>query len=182
METVMLTPEEIRAKRRVYLQIIGDAPDPDENIKDKQLSALSRVVSARQGIAADFAIFGPYGDRTERCTKFMDYVPGPNNAFRMKEVPGAPHLDGWLECWKVFRTGAIMDSLATLATLDKYSAAFSKLARRYPDCWHIAARADQRCRAEFWIEERRRLEEFHETNPSMSTLDVLMPWDAVILG
>ena len=73
-----------------------------------------------------------------------------------------------------------MDSLATLATLDKYSAAFCKLARRYPECWHIVARADQRCRAEFWVEERRRLEEFHDTNPSMSTLDVLMPWEAVI--
>jgi hypothetical protein len=180
METTMLSPEELRARRRVFIQVFGDAPDPDENISDKQLSALSRVVAARQSIAADFAIFGPYGDRTERCTKFMDYIPGPNNAWRMKEVPGAPHLDGWLECWRVFRTGAIMEGLASPATLDKYSAAFTKMARRYPDCWHLAARADQRCRAEFWVEERRRLEEFHDTNPAMSTLNPLMSWDAVI--
>jgi hypothetical protein len=47
METTMLTPEEIRAKRRIYLQVFGDPPDPDENITDKQLFALSRVVTAR---------------------------------------------------------------------------------------------------------------------------------------
>jgi len=180
METTMLSPDEIRAKRRVFIQVFGDAPDPDENISDKQLSALTRVVAARQSIAADFAIFGPYGDRTDRCTKFVDHISGPNNTWRMKEVPGAPSLEGWLECWRVFRTGAVMEGLASPVTLDKYSAAFAKMARRYPDCWHVAARADQRCRSEFWVEERRDLEEFHDANPSLSTLNPLMPWDAVI--
>jgi len=45
---------------------------------------------------------------------------------------------------------------------------------------HICARADIRCRMEWWTEERRRQEGFHAHHPALSGFDPNMPWNSVI--
>lgn len=69
---------------------------------------------------------------------------------------------------------------ATAAALDRCSAEFRNRVGQRPGMWFLAAQADIRCRSEFWVQERRRQEEFHASHPSMSSYNPLRPWNSVI--
>ena len=99
---------------------------------------------------------------------------------RLREFRGPPDVATWEKSWRVFRTGAIIANLATAAVLDVYAARFRQRVERYPGAWSICARADQRCRSEWWEHERRRQMDFHARAPELSGYNPDMPWNAVI--
>ena len=179
-EVPLLTAPEIADMRKRYLATFGDPPLQRAEVTDAQLTALHFKTS--QGLApyADFGVWGPHGARLERRLRFTSHVMSPDGTWRTVELPGADSLDTWRDCWAVFKTAAIMDQVALIATLDRYESKFVERCRRYPDAWHLCAQADIRCRSEFFIDERRKQERFHTAHATLSAYDPLMPWNSVI--
>ena len=99
---------------------------------------------------------------------------------RAIELPGASCLDTWKECWAVFRTAAIMASVALPGVLDRYADTFAERCKRYPTSWHLCAQADIRCRTEQWVAERRAQDAFVLAQPGLAASDPMMPWNNVI--
>jgi hypothetical protein len=130
----------------------------------------------------DMGVWGPHGERIERTNKFRAWVPGPAGGGRYVEVPGASCLEQWGACWEVYRTAMMMEQAASQATLDKYSGDFKEMAAIYAPrgCWHLCAQADIRCRSEYWPQQKRRMELFHQQNPQASSFDPSRPWNSVI--
>ena len=58
----------------------------------------------------------------------------------------------------MFTAAAIMLGIATPSTLGRYARRFEERCHRYPKAWYIAVLADDRCRSEFGVSERRRQE------------------------
>jgi len=166
--------------RTRFNDLNGDSPLQKVEVTDAQLSALDFRVTSGQAPFADFGVWGPYGARLERRLKFTHHVMGPDGTWKTMELPGADSLHTWRSCWSVFRTASIMVGLAHPAVLDRYEALFVDRCERYPRCWHICARADIRCRMEWWTDERRRQESFHAHHPTLSGYDPNMPWNSVI--
>ena len=123
---------------------------------------------------------GPNGARIERALKFQTYTMGADGTHRLTEIPGAPNLIAWMQCWEIMKTAAIMSSAITPVAMDRYAGEFAQHCRRYPECWHICALADIRCRTEYWPQVKRKLEAFHIANPAMSSFDPGMPWNSVV--
>eukprot|EP00971_Amphidinium_carterae_P083966 1661686-Amphidinium_carterae.1 len=71
-----------------------------------------------------------------------------------------------------------MCEVATPSTLDRYAAEFAERAAKYPSAWHLACRAEARCRTEWWPSERRKQEAFHQSSPSLSAFLPSMPWES----
>ena len=69
-------------------------------------------------------------------------------------------------------------------TLDSYARAFKQRVAHYPGMWHLALRADVRCRTEYWPAERRRQTYFMDNAAKLAPLklpvNLAMPWDPVI--
>ena len=127
----------------------------------------------------DMGVWGPYGERLARQMKFTSQVL-KDGQWKSVELPGASSITAWEESWRIFRTAAIMLNLASSAVLDRYASEFKQRVAEYPDCWHIAAQADVRCRSEWWTAELRRQEEFHQAHPGWSNFSQLQPWNGVI--
>jgi hypothetical protein len=124
-------------------------------------------------------VWGPYGDRLARAMKFMSQE-FRDGKWANIELQGASNLHSWEESWRIFRTAAIMLGLATSSTLDRYSLEFRERVREYPNCWHIAAQADIRCRSEWWTLELRKQEAFHAAQPQLSAFNPAQPWNSII--
>jgi hypothetical protein len=179
-EVMVLPASEIMVARRRYKELGGEAPLVKAEVTDAQLSALAFRMREGPAPYADFGVWGPHGARIERRLKFTAYMMMPGGAMRTLEMPGAESLATWRECWSVFRTAAIMLSVALAGVLDRYEAMFVDRCERYPNAWHICAQADIRCRSEMWVTERWAQEEFHSSHPSLSAFNPAMPWNSVI--
>ena len=179
-EVMVLPASEIIVARRRYKELGGEAPLVKSEVTDAQLSALAFRMREGPAPYADFGVWGPHGARIERRLKFTAYMMMPGGAMRSLEMPGAESLSTWRECWAVFRTAAIMLSVALAGVLDRYEALFVDRCERYPNAWHICAQADIRCRSEMWVTERWAQEEFHSSHPNLSAFNPAMPWNSVI--
>eukprot|EP00971_Amphidinium_carterae_P298460 5930282-Amphidinium_carterae.1 len=100
---------------------MGDYPMEREEVTDGQLSAFKRWLDLGHVPSADFGIWGPHGARTERRLRFTSHVM-VGGAWKMMEVPGPDCLETWQQCWRVYRTAAIMCEVASPSTLDRYAA------------------------------------------------------------
>ena len=127
----------------------------------------------------DMGVWGPYGERLARQMKFTSQVL-KDGQWKSIELPGASNFTVWEEAWRIFRTAAIMLCLASPSVLERYASEFKSRVREYPESWHLAAQADIRCRSEFWMQERRRQEEFHAAHANMSSFNMMQPWNSVI--
>ena len=179
-EVVLLEPATLAEFRQHYNAIMGGNPIDSQEVTDAQLTALSSRCATGQCPYADFGVWQKHGTRVERRLKFTAHFQDNDGTWRTRELPGPENLEVWGEAWAVFKTAAIMASVAHPSTLDVYEARFRERVLRYPDCWHIAVQADVRCRAEFWVSERRRQEQFHAASPTLSNFSPLMPWNSVI--
>ena len=179
MEIEQLAHDELQRKRQKYVLIEGDAPLEKEEITDAQLSCLQAKVCQSQAPFVDMGVWGPYGDRLARAMKFTSQVL-KDGQWRAVELPGATNLASWQESWRIFRTGCLMLDIASSAVLDRYAAEFRSRVSEHPNCWHLAAQADIRCRSEFWTQELRRQEAFHSAHSDMSSFSPTQPWNSVI--
>lgn len=179
MEIEQLDAATLQRARRAFLQSEGDAPLEKEEVTDAQISALHAKINHGQAPFVDMGVWGPYGERLARQMKFTSQVL-KDGQWRSVELPGASSFIAWEEAWRIFRTAAIMLGLASPCVLDRYAAEFKARVLEYPDCWHLAAQADIRCRSEFWLQEKRRQEEFHAAHANMSSFNTMQPWNSVI--
>jgi hypothetical protein len=179
MEFEMLQAEVLLDARQQYVLQQGDAPVERDEVTDQQLSCLYGKIQLRLAPFVDMGVWGPYGDRLARAMKFMSQE-FRDGKWSNVELQGASHMHAWDESWRIFRTAAIMLGLATPSTLDRYSLEFRERVREHPNCWHIAAQADIRCRSEFWTLELRKQEAFHAAQPQLSAFNAAQPWNSVI--
>jgi hypothetical protein len=178
-EFELMSTEELAAARQVYVVAEGDGPIEREEVTDSQLSCLRGKLATGAPPFVDMGVWGPYGERLARAMKFVSQEI-KDGKWHIVELPGAASLDAWEEAWRIFRTAAIMLNVATAAVLDRYGSEFKMRVQENPHAWHLAARADIRCRTEFWPQERRRQEAFFGSHATMSVFNPLQPWNSVI--
>ena len=179
MEIEQLDYASLQKYRRAYVISEGDAPIEKEDVTDAQISALESKISHGMSPFVDMGVWGPYGERLARQMKFTSQVL-KDGQWKAVELPGASSFSAWEEAWRIFRTAAIMLGVASPSVLDRYASEFKVRVNEYPDCWHLAAQADIRCRSEFWMQEKRRQEEFHQAHANMSAFNTMQPWNSVI--
>ena len=95
----------------------------------------------------------------------------PDGSFKTVEVQGPANWDVWYASWKVYcntllglqvtRDGGQKEAVVTGACLEEYLEAFRKLVHQYPEAWHLAVVAEDRCRSEQFARIRRRLIQEH---------------------
>ena len=117
MEASMLPEAQLAQMRARYVTVMGDPPPEGEEVTDGQLTALHAKDAAGAGIYADFGVWGKHGDRLARRLVFNAQFWDGAGSWKMKELPGPDSLETWVACWRVFRTAAVMLSLAHPATL-----------------------------------------------------------------
>ena len=100
--------------------------------------------------------------------------------WRATEQHGPATIEVWRTCWEVFAAAAICIGIAQPAVLMRYAKKFEERVCRYERAWHICLKAEERCRTEFWGNERRRQARFAEAHPTLSSIDRDMPWNSVI--
>lgn len=179
VEIEQLDQVALQRARRLYVHSEGDAPLEKEEVTDSQLSCLAAQINLGLAPFVDMGVWGPYGERLARQMKFTSQVL-KDGQWKSVEIPGAASVKAWEESWRIFRTAAIMLNVASSAVLDRYSTEFKQRVSEYPDCWHIGAQADIRCRSEWWPAEKRRQEEFHAAHPQLSAYNTGQPWNSVI--
>ena len=178
-ETEMLPLDTLQKMRRNFVMLEGDNPLEQEEVTDAQLSCLYAKLQSQQTPFVDMGVFGPYGDRIARAMKFVSQQ-WKDGQWKAVELPGASNLETWEQSWRIFRTACLMLGVATSAVLDRYAAEFRQRVNDHPGVWHLAAQADIRCRSEFWPQELRRQQAFHESQPQLSAYVPEMPWNSVI--
>ncbi|CAK0875944.1 unnamed protein product [Prorocentrum cordatum] len=162
--------------------VLDQVRDMEVPMLDREaLAAKSVTRSSRHGpgIYVDFGVWGPHQLRSEGRNKFVAQILQADGTWRSVEIGGPDCFETWEKCWRVFRTGAIMDAVALPSTLDTYAAKFRERVTMFPNSWALAAQADQRRRLEWMVEERRNQEQIAADHPAFSKLDTSMPWNTV---
>lgn len=158
-----LPDNDVEAAYALLKSKTGELPAEDEDLTSEQLSALSHLVTSNKVPYADFAVWGPFGVRIRRRTKFTGHIIGPNGDLAKVELLGPACCTIWCDCYLVLRTGLMMLDQVDAAVLDRYRNQFCKFVARFgEEVWAIAYQADVRCRLEHMprlrnqaIEERR---------------------------
>ena len=120
-----------------YNDIRGAFPHIDSECTELQLSAVKMVNDQGLPPAADFAVFGPHGNRMLRKQHFMaTFLDAAGNQTK-KELPGPPNYVHWWACFKPLRTALVMLNIADTEHLDN-DAEFIK-------------RQDQNWNSQFWF-------------------------------
>ena len=145
--------EEILALRGLHRDSTGGDPDPDERPTAAQISAMVERLEAGKPPYADFAVWGPFGDRTHKQLQFAGSVPATdadgNFTLAKRQIRGPNNLGDWLRSWRVFRAAAIMTGRFSASTLDLYSRGIAELMTYFGD-WAVVAQADEAVRCEEW--------------------------------
>jgi len=132
-----------------YLRVAMGPPQEECEPHEDQLAALHfRVFVALASPYADFAVFGPFGRRSQRSGKFRVWLPVGDGTYRSKELPGPENFRQWDAAWRVFAVACVMIDVASLASLNLYHAAVEKLASLWPSAWHLIVTAEDKMRAE----------------------------------
>ena len=141
--------DQVQAWQQCYLQVMGAPPQEEEDVTDQQLAALNKRIHV-QGMApyVDFSVWLPFGRKAMKSQKFRTYFPLGDGSYLMKDLPGPQSFQQWLVSWRVFKTGAIMLSAVSLASLQLYERAIEKLVIQWPKVWGLICAAEDKARAE----------------------------------
>ena len=99
----MLDPADVATAYRNYDAKMGSGlagsepavPHPEMEPTIEQLSAIAGILKNGGVPYADFAIWGPFGNRLRRKLVFEGYALGPNGEVHMKELKGPSSYDEW---------------------------------------------------------------------------------------
>ena len=166
---------------------LDSEPSPD------QVSGMTeRVNTLDLEPYADFSLFTPYGRRLQKQLKLKNWVMNQDGTYHPQEVPGPQDFEAWYACWRVYANVLLMitktltiagqevkRAIMTVAALEVYLEAFRKLVKAYPECWHLCAIAEDRCRGEHFPRLRRVLKDKHAKGQAPD-FDVNLPWIAVM--
>ncbi|CAJ1446546.1 unnamed protein product [Effrenium voratum] len=173
---------------RRLVEVKGGPVRPEVEPSPDQIAALKvRILDLGLSPYADFGLFVNFQHRFSKSLKFLNHILQPDGTFRAVEVPGPPNFDAWMSSWRVFENALLMFTVevagtkrpvVTAAALDEYRDAFSELAARYPESWHLLVTAEDRCRAEHFPRLRRQLEADHLSGLAPS-FNPATPWEMV---
>lgn len=114
-----------------------------------QLSAFKCLLLADLSVYADFAIFGPHGNRIYKKLVMAGLIPAGVGEFRRVELRGPPNITVWTACFMVMRSAYIMWRIASMNALDRYLHKIWQLHRDYGSAvWHLLYQAEARMRSE----------------------------------
>ena len=139
-----------------YVRMMGSMPDESEEPSPGQLAGLAKRIDTGGPPYVDFAVFLPFGRRSEKSHKFRTYVPLGNGEIQVKEQPGPPNYQAWLACWRVFKCACIMLDILNLAALARYETAVEKMVRQWLAAWGLICSAEDKARSERWMRLHRR--------------------------
>ena len=97
---------------------------------------------------ADFGVFGPFGRKLMRASKFRAWFPGPDGAYYSKELPGPSCLQQWELCWAVLTRVLLSLQAVSSAALERYARCIRRLANDWPSAWHLVCLTNDKGRAE----------------------------------
>ena len=163
-----------------YLQTVGGWPPEEEEPTPEQVSSLAKRVRA-QGVApyVDFAIFTPYGHRTQRSAKFRTYILTAGG-YTTKELPGPSNFTQWRTCYRVLRTTLIMLDCVSLSAMHNYEMVIERLARTYHNAWHLIYAADDMARSSHSNRLKAKINlDLKAGRPAPLGWDASRPWDYI---
>ena len=173
--------EKLLVMRARWSNLMGAEPEDSNDYTDEQLSVLYRLTERGQNLLAfDMGVWGPYGGRRDRHFMMTTYHTNEDGQKVASEIRGACTLDDWLEGWQFAMTGFVMGASVERGVAETYMNFFSRMAKAYPGCWHLACQAEWQLRFEWAKKELRRQRRFHAENPGLSYYKPEMPWNSVL--
>ena len=139
-------------------RILGGKIPLHERPSHVQLSAIRQKLMEDKNPAADFAKFGPFGDRAALvASRVQDVVI--NGVTRKIRVSGPTTFEEWCPCWRVWGNCLKILQAATSGPLDEYEKNQKVLGQQNQGMYPILAQADFICRFEKWGEYRDDIEQ-----------------------
>eukprot|EP00971_Amphidinium_carterae_P348659 6490615-Amphidinium_carterae.1 len=187
-EVVRLDAETISNLYHAYEVNRGGVPHSDHDPSVDQLSAYHQALGDGSLPYADFAVFGPHGDRLARKLRFANYTMNPvDGVWTRTELPGPPDFQTWWKCFRTYKTLLLLLDLVDIEPIDNYGEKVRDLHDTFgPPCWFIIYQADSRMRSEQFERIRRRLDSDYNkvTQAGGSTklidFDPKKPWNGVL--
>ena len=115
-----------------YFDIFKSFPSPDDDITIEQLSGLVYYMNIGSPPWADFAIFGPHGQRLMCKLKMSGLRLQPDGTFLSVEYKGPPSYWLWEQCYSILRTGLLFTDAAELEPIEAYKEKIKKSAMENP--------------------------------------------------
>ena len=155
-EVAPLGESEVEAYYAVYRKLMGHDPRPEEDITAEQLSGLKALFTSGAAPYVDLAIWGPFGQRTQRKLKLSGLVLGTDGVLQQVQLYGPPDVETWAAGFAVFRTGCIMLEEVSISTLALWSTMVSEYIARYGSAvWALIYQTEVRARSELLTRTKR---------------------------
>ena len=164
--------------RNVYFVRCGGHPPDYERPTTDPLICLNAKLKAGKCPYADFAVFGPHGERYAKERKFTAQV-WVMDALTEKQLHGPTSFGMWKRHWRVFRAAMIMCQAASPAALDAYARGVEELVTRYPNCWGLIFFSEETTRSERWARIKEEFDDVHSPDPPKAYRPE-QPWDYII--
>ena len=156
-EITSKSSREVNALTKIYMTKLGGEPPPEEEPTGDQIAAVEALVNAELPPAPDFALFGPFGEGTQRKLKFTQQCIQADGSFLTKEIVGPPNVSIWSMCMMVLRVVSIMLEIVEPQRTDDYKKKIEYYARLYgEDCWGLIYQADVEMRTKEFLKIKRR--------------------------
>ena len=151
----------LKELRQRYRRITGgDSPAHMEPSATQLAALVARLANTRKSPYADFAVWGPFGDRVAGFRKFEDEV-WVDGVLTKRLLKGPPSFTAWEASWEVFQVAMLSCHAASISSLRAYQAGIRQLDKLYPGKWSLILQADVIMRSEHW----QRLRESYQERP-----------------
>ena len=132
-------------------------PAEEAEITIEQFTCMKHLLESERVPYADFAIWGPFGHRTERKLRIAGQLLQADGTFRSVEIAGPPTLEVWCQSWDVLQTAYVFLDVLNLGTMVEYKKMICDYHAQYgPACWLLIYQTEIRFRLEH-VERVRRL-------------------------
>ena len=161
----------------------GERSPKDSEPTAEQISSIHHLIKQGHPPYADFAIFGPYGQRLYKKIKLGGVTIGRDGTLKSVELHGPANIALWAQSYQVLVNTLVMLDTVDLGTLLKYKGKIEKFHDRCGEkIWAVLYQADVRCRLELMERTKRQLVSAHEAalaKGSSTDYDSNRPWNYV---
>ena len=183
IEMLPLDEPQIKVMRKRWVDLHETDPPEENNPTDAQLTVAYRLnAMGHNMLNFDMAVWGPHGDKRERDFAMAAHYQNADGAYITREIPGPRTLEDWITIWEFATVVFVMTGVVSEGVATSYMKFFTRLARNYPQSWWLAQKAEAKLRSSWALAEKRRQEDFFETNPDLSKYDPTRPWGTVLLA
>ena len=159
----LLDSDRVLACTANYKLVYKVKPPTLEELTQEQLAALDSVLRSGRVPYADFAVWGPQGNRILKQVKLVGKTFNPDGTWSMVELFGPESFDSWDRSYGLLRSGLVQFGAVDLGILLNYRTNFHRrYQQRGPEVWHIAYQAECRCRLELMERLHRQVRDDYE--------------------